>query len=374
MRIGLFPLEIGRQVGGLEVYETNLIRALAEVDDANTYEVFCLDGRIPEILGIDAKNFHFRRVRGDRITGIVWRVARAMARARLDLLHATFVPPLFTSIPYVFTHHGSEVLERPDFYPFLLGLRMRLLFRRAFRAARVIVCVSDYVRNYLERQRGIPGERLQTIHNGCVPMFMPSDRAEAQKLVQDRHGLEHPYILAVGRIEPRKNPIRLLEAYDEFRRAVSNPPKLVFAGMKTWSSEEFDATVEARGLKALVRVLGHLPHEHLPALYRAANFAVFPSLWEGFGLPAVEAFASGTPLIASNTTSLPEICEDAAILVDPGSPQAIGGAMRRLHEDPQLREKLSDAGLRRAGQFCWRRTARETVQAYGRAAQAIRRS
>jgi glycosyltransferase involved in cell wall biosynthesis len=369
MRIGLFPLEVGRQVGGLEVYETNLIRALAEVDQTNTYEVFCLDDRAPQLLQIEADNFRFHRLRTNRLTGVAWGAARAMTKARVDVFHATFVPPLFTSIPYVFTHHGSEVMERPDFYPFLLGLRMRFLFRRAFRTARMVVCVSDYVREYLEQRRGIAGSRLQTIHNGCLPIFQPLDRAEARTTVQSRYGLKDRYILTVGRIEPRKNPIRLLEAYDEFRRSVSTPPKLVFAGMKTWSSVPFDATVSGRGLSALVEVLGHVPHEDLPPLYRAADFAVFPSLWEGFGLPAVEAFATGTPLIASNSTSLPEICGDAAILVDPCSPHEIAGAMRRLHDDPDLRQKLSTAGRNRAGEFSWQRTARETVQAYRRAAE-----
>jgi glycosyltransferase involved in cell wall biosynthesis len=369
MRIGLFPLEVGRQVGGLEVYETNLIRALAEVDQTNTYEVFCLDDRAPQLLQIEADNFRFHRLRTNRLMGVAWGAARAMTKARLDVFHATFVPPLFTSIPYVFTHHGSEVMERPDFYPFLLGLRMRFLFRRAFRTARMVVCVSDYVREYLEQRRGIAGSRLQTIHNGCLPIFQPLDRAEARTTVQSRYGLKDRYILTVGRIEPRKNPIRLLEAYDEFRRSVSTPPKLVFAGMKTWSSVPFDATVSGRGLSALVEVLGHVPHEDLPPLYRAADFAVFPSLWEGFGLPAVEAFATGTPLIASNSTSLPEICGDAAILVDPCSPHEIAGAMRRLHDDPDLRQKLSTAGRNRAGEFSWQRTARETVQAYRRAAE-----
>src|SRR5206468_2522976 len=140
MRIGLFALETGRNVGGLEVYETELIRALARIDAGNEYRVYCLDQRVPDILDLRAPNFRFDVRAVSRFKGVLWAAPRAMAESRLDLFHALFVPPPFTSIPYVFTHHGSEVLERPDFYPWALGLRMRFLFRRALARAERIIC------------------------------------------------------------------------------------------------------------------------------------------------------------------------------------------------------------------------------------------
>ncbi|MHA3771310.1 glycosyltransferase family 4 protein [Verrucomicrobiota bacterium sgz303538] len=365
MRVGLFALEVGRKVGGLEVYETDLIRALAQVDQSNQYVIFCLDPCVPEILRLDAPNFEYRVLRTGRFKGVLYDAPRAMAREGLDLFHAMFVPPPFTSIPYVFTHHGSEVVERPDFYPFLLGLRMRVLFKRAFRKARLILCVTDYVRDYLRDKQRIAADRLRTVYHGCRPSFRPFNKSDAQEQVARTYGLTNPYLITVGRIEPRKNPIRLLQAYDVFRRQVPDAPKLAFVGMKTWSGREFDSTIDRLGLRDFVIQLGHVPDADLPLLYSAAEFAVFTSLWEGFGLPVLEAFATGTPLVTSRTTSLPEIAGEAAVLVDPYFIDEIATAMRRVYDDLQLREQLVRAGLARAAEFSWERAARETVNAYG---------
>jgi len=368
MKIGLFTLEIGRKVGGLEVYEANLIQALARVDSGNEYHVFCLDPRVREILGPLADNFHYHVLPVNRYRGVLWDAPQAMARERLDLFHALFVPPPFTSVPYVITHHGSEVMERPDFYPFGLGLRMRVLFRRGFKQARLIIGVSAYVYDYLTSVRGLPRERVRMIPDGCGAGFHAMDKLAARREVAGRYGLEQPYIITVGRIEPRKNPVRVLEAFDKFRRSVANAPRLVFAGMKTWSARDFDRTIQRLGLKGFIVELGYVPDEHLPSLYGAAEFAVFASLWEGFGYPALEAFATGTALLSSRTTSLPEVCGDAALLVDPYSVEDIASAMASLHNDPRLREELIHKGHARAALFSWDRTARETVSAYQAAA------
>jgi len=364
MRIGLFALETGRDVGGLEVYERNLIRALAKIDEQNEYIVFCLDSRVPDLLALDAQNFETRVLNTSRLRGVLWDAPRAMAMAGLDLFHAIFVPPPFTSVPYVFTHHGSEVMERPDFYPFALGLRMRVLFRRAFKEASRILCVSNYVRDYLSESRGLDKRRLTTVYPGLGSEFRPIDKPGARAFVERNYGLGQPYLLTIGRIEPRKNPIRVLRAYDLFRRRVADPPKLVFAGMKTWSGREFDRTIGELGLRDHVVELGHVRHENLPALYSSAEFAVFASLWEGFGLPVVEAFATATPVITSQSTSLLEVSDGAALLVDPNSVESIANAMCSLHSDHELRAQCIKRGLARASAFSWERTAQETLDVY----------
>lgn len=364
MRVGLFALETGRDVGGLEVYERNLIQNLAKIDQHNEYIVFCLDARVPDLLALNAPNFEMRVLNASRLRGVLWDAPRAMAKAGLDLFHAIFVPPPFTSVPYVFTHHGSEVMERPDFYPFALGLRMRVLFRRAFKNAKRILCVSNYVRDYLSKTRGLDERRLTTVYPGFGSEFRRIDKVSAKSFVERNYGLTQPYLLTVGRIEPRKNPIHVLRAYDSFRRRVADPPKLVFAGMKTWSGREFDRTVVDLGLRDQVVELGHVPHENLPALYSASEFAVFVSLWEGFGLPVVEAFATGTPVITSLGTSLPEVSDGAALLVDPCSVESIAGTMCTLHSNRELHARCIERGLARAGAFSWEHTARETLDAY----------
>ena len=365
MRIGLFVLETGRKVGGLEVYETNLVRALAREDSENQYHVFCLDPQVPDLLGVEASNFRFHILPAARYKGVLWNAPRAMARAKLDVMHALFVPPPITSVPYVFTCHGSEVLERPDFYPLALGLRMRVLFRRGLAMAGLVLCVSDYVRDYLMERRGIPRARLRTVYLACPPEFRPMDKAVARGLVARTFAVHGPYVLAATRIEPRKNPIRVLRAYDRFRRSLADPPRLVVVGMKTWSAREFDRTVRELELTDLVVEVGHVPEDALPALYAAAEFVLFASLWEGFGLPALQALATGVPLITSRTTSLPEITSGACLLVDPYSVDEITAAMRTLHENRALAAELARKGLERAAAFSWDRTARETLEAYG---------
>jgi alpha-1,3-rhamnosyl/mannosyltransferase len=345
------------------VYETNLIRALAELDSHNEYRIFCLDPQVPHLLDLHAANFRFEVLPANRFKGVLWDVPRAMAGSQLNLFHALFVPPPFTSVPYVFTQHGSEVIERADFYPFALRLRMRLLFQRAWAKARLVLCVSDYVRGYLT-QRGLPQDKLRTVPLACAPEFQPVDKAAARRDVMQRYALDRNFVLAMGRIEPRKNPIRVLRAYDRFRRQVANPPMLVWAGMKTWSAREFDRTVAELGLDSFLLQVGHVPHDHLPALYAASEFAVYASLWEGFGLPVLEAFAMGTPLITSRTTSLPEVAADACLLVDPYSVEDIAAAMNTLHSDLQLRQQLVSRGQERGRVFSWARTARQTLNAY----------
>ena len=372
MRIGLFPLEIGRKVGGLEVYETNLIRSLARVDAHNEYHVFCLDPSVPEILKIQAENLRFKVLSAGRLKGVLWDIPRAFAEARLDLFHALFVPPPFTGVPYVFTHHGSEVIERPDFYPFALGLRIRVLFRRAFQKAGLIICVSNYVRDYLAQVRRVPLEKLRTIYHGYDPAFSSIHKPAAHKLVAAKYNLSQPFLLTVGRIEPRKNPVQVLRAYNCFRCSVPDAPKLVFAGMKTWSAKEFDQTVAELSLQSSVVQLGHVPNDELPSLYAASEFVIYASLWEGFGLPVLEAYAAGTPLIASRTTSLPEVAGGACLLVDPNSPEDIASAMRSLHADPRLRDDLVRRGYQRAAAFSWDRTARETISTYSALAAKLR--
>ena len=364
MKIGLFALEIGRQVGGLEVYETNLIRALARVDARNEYRVFCTDPCVPEILDLQANNFSFEALPRNRVRSVLWDAPRALAKARLDLFHALFVPPPFTSVPYVFTHHGSEVMERPDFYPLLLGARIRFLYRRAFARAALILCVSDYVRNYLIDHQRISTARVQTIYPGCRQEFLTVDKSAARDFVKRKYGLNKPYLLTVGRIEPRKNPIRVLEAYDRFRHSVMNPPQLVFAGMKTWSAAEFDRTISKLGLQGWVVELGYVPDDDLPSLYSAAEFAIYASLWEGFGFPVLEAFSTGTPLLTSRTTSLPEVSGGACLLVDPHSVEEIAQGMVSLYSNQSLRADMIQKGFARVTAFSWDRTALQTSKAY----------
>jgi alpha-1,3-rhamnosyl/mannosyltransferase len=361
MNVGLFAIETGRAVGGLETYEVELIRAIAAVDHNNRYKVYTLSRDVPELIGVRQENFEYVVLEKGRFRGVAYSAPKAMQEGQLDLFHALFVPPPFVSVPYVFTYHGTEAIERPDFYPRLLGMRMRFLFRRAFAKAAAIICVSGYVKDRLVAS-GLSPERLYAVPLASRKDMTKVAKPQAAKAVRELYGLERPFFLCVGRIEPRKNPVTTLRAYAKFCETESPPPALVFAGDKTWSAADFDRTVRKLRLEGKVLSLGHVANPGL--LYCAAEAMVFASLWEGFGLPIIEAFASGCPVITSNTTSMPEVAADCALIVDPCSIDEIARAMTLMHGDADLRHRLSQKGMRRAREFSWRATAEATIAVY----------
>lgn len=371
MNVGLFALETGRAVGGLETYEVELIRAIAALDHTNKYKIYTLSRAVPDLIGVRQENFEYIVLEKSRFRGVAYSAPKAMQKGQLDLFHALFVPPPFVSVPYVFTYHGTEAIERPDFYPRLLGMRMRFLFRRAFAKAAAIICVSNYVKERLAAS-GLSSGRLHAVPLASRKDMTKVSRAEASVAVRSIYGLQRPFFLCVGRIEPRKNPVTTLEAYAKFCETEASPPMLVFAGDKTWSATEFDRTVQKLGLTDKVNCLGHVANPDL--LYCAAEATVFASLWEGFGLPIIEAFAMGCPVITSDTTSMPEVADDSALIVNPLEADDIAKAMTKIHRDQRLKERLVGMGLERAKLFSWEKTAQATVDIYRQVAELKRRA
>jgi glycosyltransferase involved in cell wall biosynthesis len=194
------------------------------------------------------------------------------------------------------------------------------------------------------------------------------DRNAAQLKVAKRYGLSAPYILYVGKLEARKNICRLLRAFHRARSATKADVRLVLVGRRFWDLEQMDATISELGLQPHVTELGYVAGEDLPALYSAAELFVFPSLWEGFGFPVLEAMKCGTPVITSNVSCLPEIAGGAALLVDPLSIDQIAESIASTMNDPAQRKSLAHRGLTQAAKFTWEETARKTLAAYERAA------
>jgi len=192
--------------------------------------------------------------------------------------------------------------------------------------------------------------------------FRPMEAVDIEPILRE-YSVETPYILYVGALESRKNLPRLLEAYTLLRQW-STGWRLVIVGARKWKSSPIFETVQRLQLESHVTFTGYVADEHLPALYAGADLFAFPSLYEGFGLPVLEAMACGTPVVTSNSSSLPEVAGDAALLVDPYNVDEIAAAMRRILEDTNLAQELRMHGLARAAQFTWERTARETIEVY----------
>jgi glycosyltransferase involved in cell wall biosynthesis len=216
---------------------------------------------------------------------------------------------------------------------------------------------------------GVPSEKITVIYEGRNPAYHPIDKAEAQTVCRNNWGLDNDFIFFISTIEPRKNIPTLLRAYRCLRDSYKRKEKLVLAGSKGWLFEEVDQTIHELGLENDVILIGRVQDADVNYLYNAANMLVFPSFYEGFGLPPLEAMACGTPVIVSKIKVMPEIVGDAALLVDPHDVEDLAIAMNRLLTDETLREELIVKGHKRADKFSWEKAARETLDVYHKVGQ-----
>jgi glycosyltransferase involved in cell wall biosynthesis len=226
-----------------------------------------------------------------------------------------------------------------------------------------ILTVSRNSKRDLGRCLGVPIERITVIPLAAGKQFQPLTESEVQPVLE-RLGINFPYILFVGSLEPRKNILRLLEAYDQILDWSSRWHLVVVGARNIWKSEPLGKFVEERNLQSLVHCPGYIPDDELPALYNGADLFVFPSLYEGFGLPVLESMACGTPVVTSNTSSLPEVAGDAALLVDSYNVEEIAGAMQLILSDAEFTSDLRSRGLERAKKFTWEKTASQTIAVY----------
>jgi len=318
-------------------------------------------------LGINQPNFIFHVLwPSNRWVSMSCSLPLAIRRSGVKLLHATFTPPPLCPVDYVFTMHGAVTFKHPHFYPPAVVWRLNALLRRGLQKAKLTVCVSEFVRQETMEFFGLPEDRLMTIHHGVSEEFQPIDAAAAALQVRQQLGLEKPYFLYVGKLHENKNIVRLIEAFHQFIGETRSEVVLALAGRQVWGGEGIMETMVRLGLTQQVRLLGHQPQAALPALYNAATALVFPTLWEGFGLPVIEAMACGTPVITSNLACLPEVAGGAALLVNPLSTSELAEAMHRVWSRADERQRLRAAGLERARAFDWKHTARATLEAYRR--------
>jgi len=272
--------------------------------------------------------------------------------------------------PTVITVHDLSHIRYPETHP---DVRVRAMNRylgpAIERAARIIVD-SDFVRTEVAGQFGVDRAKIDAIHLGVSTAFSPRTREELAPVLQRYALTPGKYLFAVGTLEPRKNLIQAIDAHAALPEQVRRKLPLVIAGMKGWLTSELDATIRAAEERGEVRWLGYVPAEDLPLLYSGARLVVYPSLYEGFGLPVLEAMASGVPVITSNQASLPEVAGEAAIMVDPRDVDALRDAMEQLIEDEQEAKRRASLGLAQAARFTWGACAEKTLAVYRDALQA----
>ncbi len=389
MRIAIDALLLHGQYSGVEHSIRDLIQALQDLDTDHEFFVYAPgDVREGELSG---RTLSLRRAPfsgRSRMARVLWEhlvLPGVLRRDGVDVLHGPgYVLPWRCPVPAVVSLHDVIALVRPDLCTRSNAWHYRLVVPHSASQAALVIVHSQHTRGEVEGL-GIPGERLRVIPLGVRPAFRRVTDASRLADVRARYGLPPRYFVCVGNIEPKKNLWGAIDAFGSYARSGGPVAGLVVAGQRGWVPPLFDRLLAESDVRDRVLALGYVPDDDLPALYSASEALLFPSLYEGTGLPPLEAMACGTPVICSDRAALPETVGDAAITLSmeddlfqeplygrmpfafvPGMAEA----MRRVAEDREFRDELVARGFERAAQFTWDRHARETLRAYEAAAAA----
>ncbi len=364
MRIGIDARKL--HDFGIGTYIRNLLRHLARIDHETEYVLFCRPGDRPS-LGALGENFRaVAETAGNYSVAEQLRVPLALRREGVTLFHAPhYVLPPLVACPSVVTIHDCIHLMFPQYLPNRLAhTYARISISLAARRATRVLTVSESSKRDILRFVDASPEKIDVIYNAYDERFAVEPREEDVVRVRERYQLHDEFVLYAGNVKPHKNLERLIQAFDLVRRRGLDHLKLVLIGDEISKYAALRRAVHRHQLHKYVRFLGYLPETTLAVMYRLAGVFVFPSLYEGFGLPPLEAMASGTPVVTSNVSSLPEVAGDAAVLVDPYDPTAIADGIYRVLTDESLRRSLRQRGLTRASQFSWEASVRRVHDIY----------
>jgi len=351
---------------GIGTYIRNLLRQLARLDRETEYVVFC---RPEDREALTSLGENFRPVTERSANYSVAEqlaIPLALRREGVTLFHAPhYVLPPLVRCRSVVTIHDCIHLMFPQYLPSRLALQYaRTSIALAARRAARVMTVSESSKRDILRFVDVKPEKIDVIYNAYDERFTVEPREEDVLRVRERYQLHDEFVLYAGNVKPHKNLERLIDAFDLVRKRGLDHLKLVMIGDDISKYTALRRAVHQHQLHKFVRFLGYLPEETLAVMYRLAGVFVFPSLYEGFGLPPLEAMASGTPVVTSNVSSLPEVAGDAAVLVDPYDAQAIADGIYRVLTDETLRRDLRKKGVARAGMFSWETSVRRVYKIY----------
>lgn len=362
MRFSVDAHAIGRHLTGNEVYVRNLLNGFASLDgDSDFVAYYSVNAARVQI----PKRFKARQVASNPFLRLGLDLGRAVRMDRPDLLHVQYTAPVNCSVPIVASVHDVSFLHHPEFFMRARAWQLRVTVSRTVRSAARILTGSEFSRDTIVRAYDVDPGRVAVVPNAASSDFRPISRERAAVTVRQRFGVAAPFILSVGDLQPRKNQIGLIEAFARTAQAI--PEKrfdLVLAGKQTWFAPKVREAAAQSGFAGRIHFTGFVTDRELIDLYNASEFFVFPSFYEGFGLPVLEAMACGRAVACSNTTAVPEVADGAAVLFDPHSPEEMSRALRDLILLPDFRVRLERLGLQRSTQFSWQETARKTLEIY----------
>jgi glycosyltransferase involved in cell wall biosynthesis len=379
MKIGLDARFLTHpQVGGFKTYTENLISALAEIDSENEYILYVdrppnQQTRVPF-----PANFSIRVIPGSGpLLGMPWREQIKLSRQaicdKLDLLHSpSLTAPLRLTCPSVVTIHDMIWFLPGKFSrgKTLLGKRKLMEWyyqavpKFAARRATAVITVSYAARDTIVQHLGLPADRIFVTHEAANPIYCRVNEPAEVNTIRQKYNLASNFILAIGSADPRKNITTLVHAYALLPASLRKRYHLAIVWTHSFLAPDLAGEVDKLGLTDHLRFLTGISNEELVLLYNAATLFAFPSRYEGFGLPPLEAMACGTPVVAANNSSIPEIVGEAAVLVETENVEAIASAISRVLSDQSLQKNLSTKGSAQAACFSWTKCALETVEVY----------
>lgn len=362
MRFSVDAHAIGRHLTGNEVYVRNLLASFPVLDGDSEFIAYMSaedrDGWVPS-------RFQKRPVASNPVLRLGYDLSRNLRRDRPDLIHVQYNAPLHCPVPVVVSVHDVSFIEHPEYFRFIRARQLCSTVRRTVRLAAKVVTGSEFSRASIARAYGLDGGEIAVVPNAASPIFRPIAPRVAAARVLSRFGMPAPFLLTVGDMQPRKNHIGLIRAFARMARAFPQlPHRLVIAGNETWFSPCVRRAARESGIADRITFTGFVSDEDLLQLYNACEVFVFPSFYEGFGLPVLEAMACSRAVACSNTSALPEVADSAAILFDPYSAAEMTRALADLVLDRELRARMERLGLMRAAHFSWRRTAEQTLGIY----------
>jgi glycosyltransferase involved in cell wall biosynthesis len=364
MLIGYEASALQGRKSGVGYYTENMLASVMRAAPQHRYMLFSNRDMREGWKQLATETVHSERLFPVRAVWMQAVLPGTLRRVQPDLCHFTnYLAPLAMSCPYIVTVYDMTVFITPRLHRFKKLVLDRTLIPRVARKAGAIITVSNSARKDILRYLKVPREKVRVVMGAASPAFHPITDSTLLESVRARHGLHEPYILYVGTIEPRKNLPRLVQAFANLKKR-GLPHKLVIVGQSGWQTEPIYVEIERLGLKPDVIFTGYVPFEDLPAIYTLAEAMAFPSLYEGFGLPVIEAMACGTPVVTSRSSSLIEVAGDAGLLVDPLSVEELEDALHRVLNDPALRADMRHMGLERASNLTWEHTAQATLEVY----------
>jgi glycosyltransferase involved in cell wall biosynthesis len=365
LRIGIDAHSVGMGAGGNETHYENLIRWLPKVDARNEYilyfshldaerrAAYAIEGRI-RTQALPWKNSYLR---------VPLALPKAIRHDKLDVFHAQYVLPPFTRCKTLVTIADLAFEHYPESFPAVQRARCKWMIPSAARKADHILTVSEFSKRDISERYKISPDKITVTYHGTDERFAPVDPSRAREDLARKYQVSGPFLLYVGRIQARKNLIRLVEAFATLKKRGA-PHQLVIVGKSDFQAKQLVAKIAELGLRNDVVFPGYVPNNDLPVFYSAAEAFVFPSLFEGFGLPVIEAMACGAAVVTSYGSSLDEVAGDAASLADPHSTESIVSAIDRVLRDDVWRAELRRRGLARARQFSYEKAARQVVNIY----------